>query len=295
MIEKYSKYLVIILNWNGLDDTLDCLNSIISVYENNCPPILVVDNGSDKDETAILRSKLSHPRIQYLRLKKNLGYCGGNNAGYDWAKKNGYEKLVVLNNDTVIKSTVFERLVGSLRDDVMIAGATIVDYRQGKIIQNRGFCYNHLIGTSFARDEGARVSPDDHGISEAFVSGACFAIEIKALEDEKLFDPRFFCYFEEIDLCLRLAQKDYRSVIVNDAYIFHKGEASSSKITGFSEFQMARNRLWLIRKRLAITALMINILLYFPFRILRLLFSNNRSNIKFFISGFGAGLFRSIR
>lgn len=293
-MKQLDKTIVIILNWNGLKDTEECLESIFEYYKTSVPKVLVVDNGSIKNEAKILEKKYGD-KAAYLRLDRNYGYCGGNNAGFKFALRNKYKYVIILNNDTVISLRLFERLLKPFSDQkVGAVGATIVDYGNKKIIQNRGFEYSPLIGTSFAIDQGATIDQNPKVVNNPFVSGACFCLKIATLKGEDLFDADFFCYFEEIDLCLRLKNNGYLTKVVADAYVYHKGEASSAKITGFTEFQLARNRLWLIKKSnstlFKCLSLLINLLLYFPYRILVLLFRHQGSNIKYFIRGFRIGL-----
>jgi len=70
---------VIVLNWNGKDLTIECLESLKQVNYSNFN-ILVVDNGSTDGSVELLKEKF--PEVSILVLEKNLGYAGGNNRGW---------------------------------------------------------------------------------------------------------------------------------------------------------------------------------------------------------------------
>src|SRR3990167_5910342 len=104
MTQKPPKIFVIILNWNGKEDTLACLESLEKV---NMPySLIVVDNGSNDDSVLAIRN--TYPDIILLENRKNLGYAEGNNVGIRWALKNGADYLLILNNDTIVDPNILE-------------------------------------------------------------------------------------------------------------------------------------------------------------------------------------------
>ena len=98
------KIAVVLVNYNGLSDTLDCIDSL---YKSTVPlKVIVIDNASKDDETYFVSQK--YPDVKVFRQEENLGFAGGNNIGIRWALDNGYEYIALLNNDTVIDSTLFK-------------------------------------------------------------------------------------------------------------------------------------------------------------------------------------------
>src|SRR5688500_5379740 len=93
------RVLVIVLNWNGADDTLACLASLADL-EYPAFDILVIDNGSRVSVAAAVRERF--PETRCIELPMNLGYAGGNNVGLRAAMAEGYAFACVLNNDTLV-------------------------------------------------------------------------------------------------------------------------------------------------------------------------------------------------
>ena len=88
---------VILLNWNGIRDTLDCLTSLNNVSYPNIK-IIVVDNASkDSKEASIIKN--SFPQIELIRSLKNLGFSGGNNLGIKSALNQKSDYILLLNNE----------------------------------------------------------------------------------------------------------------------------------------------------------------------------------------------------
>ena len=88
------KISVIILNWNGKEDTLECLASVKQLDYSNYK-IVLVDNGSVDDSVDAILTQ--HPDITVLQTGVNLGYAGGNNVGIRWALKQGTDYILLLN------------------------------------------------------------------------------------------------------------------------------------------------------------------------------------------------------
>src|SRR5664279_2479168 len=90
---------IILLNWNGWQDTIACVESCRKLSYPNFR-ILIVDNGSTDNSEAILRERL--PDIELLQTGANLGFAGGNNVGIRHALAQGADYVWLLNNDTVV-------------------------------------------------------------------------------------------------------------------------------------------------------------------------------------------------
>src|SRR3989338_1461196 len=95
------KIAIVVLNYNNIKDTLECLDVLKNVnYENL--DIILVDNNSQDESKAILKS-LSDIRLKILFSEVNLGFSGGNNKGIKYALDIGAEYVLVLNNDTKVE------------------------------------------------------------------------------------------------------------------------------------------------------------------------------------------------
>src|SRR5712691_2717467 len=105
---------VVVLTWNGEDDTLACLASLGRVEYDNLS-VVVVDNGS-ADRT-VLRVRTEFPEVAVLETGANLGFAAGNNVGIQHALDRGAEYVFLLNNDTEVDPELIRHLVDAAEPD----------------------------------------------------------------------------------------------------------------------------------------------------------------------------------
>ena len=99
---------IIILFWNRLEETIECLESVFnSDYPNY--HVIVLDNASDADKSKLLLQKF--PNVKYVRSDKNLGFTGGNNLGCELAISEGTDYLFLFNNDATLQPDTISKLV----------------------------------------------------------------------------------------------------------------------------------------------------------------------------------------
>jgi hypothetical protein len=225
-----------------------------------------------------------------------LGYGGGNNLGVKSLEGKKYDYFLILNNDTIINPDVLSKLIKKIKTNHKIAAIspTILNYYNKNIIESQGLTFNTWTGVTLSNNLGKKF-PVTMKKKSKCICGACFLIKSKIVNElEHLFDEDFFCYLEDPDLCLRIMKLGYKMLIEDRALIYHKGSTSSSKISGFAEYQLIRNRFLIERKHAdwlqKIIFILINLFLYFLFRLLILILKKNYSNIKYFIRGFYFGL-----
>src|ERR1019366_3497405 len=87
---------VVVLSWNGREDTLACLRSLAALDAPE-PFVIVVDNGSSDGTADAVRE--AFPGVELIETGANLGFAGGNNAGITRALERGASHVLVLNND----------------------------------------------------------------------------------------------------------------------------------------------------------------------------------------------------
>ena len=111
-----TRIAVILVNYNGLEDTRECIDSII---HNNIRDvsIVVVDNASIRNETEILKKE--YKDIKTIRSEINGGFSFGNNLGIKWAIDNKYNYILLLNNDTVIDRDMIRILAKESSESVV--------------------------------------------------------------------------------------------------------------------------------------------------------------------------------
>ncbi|MCX8008994.1 MAG: glycosyltransferase family 2 protein, partial [Patescibacteria group bacterium] len=116
---------IIILNWNGKNDTLRCLESIAGLTKKNCRvDVYIVDNGSTDDSVKAIQHV--YKTIHLIQNKENKGFAEGNNIGMRHAIKNGTEYIWLLNNDTIVEKNSLIELLSVFNDsNVGIASSKI--------------------------------------------------------------------------------------------------------------------------------------------------------------------------
>jgi len=245
-MEKEPKVAIVILNWNGFDDTVECLDSIkeMSGYANY--RVVLVDNGSAKSEGARLKEKF--PGIHLISNSTNRGFAGGNNDGIKWALENAFEYIVNLNNDCIVGKDWLIRLMGGMLSTKADFGTLrIMYYPETDLICSDGDAFL-IDGSGIAINHLGKVSSETGPSQIRSACGAGSIYSIKSLlgtelEKNEFFDKLYFAYHEDIDLGIRLNARSRRGVLVPDAVIYHKGTQTAGFRSAFHQFQMEKNRL----------------------------------------------------
>jgi hypothetical protein len=235
----------VVLNYDMTDDTVACVRSLQKATYDRLG-ILVVDNGSPGDAASRLRAEL--PGVEVRGTGRNLGYTGGINAGFRFARERPSDYLLVLNPDTEADPGFLEPLVQAMEADprAAIAGGTVyalhdrtrVWYAGGRLVPWRGLAV-HL-------RRGEELPPESLGEPRAvsFVTG-CLALHRASLLNEiGEQDERFFLYLDDVDLSARVLRRGYRLLYVPRSVVHHRvlGEGESRLKLYYS----VRNRLLLI-------------------------------------------------
>ena len=247
---------IIILNYNGLADTIRCLKSLErGKYPNY--EIIIVDNNSDNNEGIQLTKKF-HGRYKVIINNHNTGFTGGNNTAIKFAKG---KYIILLNNDTETTPDWITPLVTLLESDKSIA----VVQPKIKMMQKRNYFdyagaaggYIDRYGYPFTKGRIFDTKEKDHGqyYKESIIfwaSGAACIIRKSAIKKAGgLFDPIFFNYMEEIDFCWRIWKAGYKVYYCPKSIIYHKGASSAGKDLFQKRYWEHRNNLILLYKNSA--------------------------------------------
>jgi GT2 family glycosyltransferase len=215
---------IILLNWHGWRDTIECLNSLGGLSYQNYR-VLVVDNGSTDD--SVLQLKTAYPNLNLIETGSNLGFSGGCNVGIRYALKNNATYVWLLNNDTKVGRHSLSRLVdlGNSDENIGAVGSVLYHMDQPSSIQVWGGGRVYLwLGT--ARGNLQRT-PEE---KMHYVSGASMLLRCEALRTVGLLDELiFFLYWEDVDLCFRLRAHGWRLTIAEDSHVWHKESAGLGK------------------------------------------------------------------
>jgi GT2 family glycosyltransferase len=265
---------VIVINYNGINDTRECLSSLIlSTYSNF--QILVIDNGSKNDQAIILQNEFKDSRIKILRSQENLGFAGGNNLGIEQSQT---DFVVLLNNDTTVEPMWLDELVKVAITDDQIGALQpkLRSYKNkeyfeyagavGGFIDKLGYPYcRGRIGFALEKDEGQY----DTNTEIFWASGSCIMLRKKILTEVGLLPTLFFFHHEEIDLCWRIKNANYKIMSAPKSVVYHKGMGSSKEILPKKVYYVHRNNLLLLARNLSFKRLIITL----PIRILMDIFS----------------------
>lgn len=235
---------IIVLNWNGWPDTFECVASLQQLDYPNCQ-VLVVDNGSTDDSVDCIRSAL--PGIHLLETHVNLGFAGGNNVGIRHALRGDADYVLLLNNDTVVASTMLWELVKMMEADQYLAFAGPKTYYADD--PRRLWFYGAAVDpqTGWAYHTPANVLDNDSysGTREtAYCPGSALLMRVDVLRRIGALDPRFFVIHEDADWCLRARRAGYSGLVVGKAHLWHKVSASFNRSTSTpGDYYFVRNGL----------------------------------------------------
>jgi GT2 family glycosyltransferase len=235
---------VIVLNWNGGQDTLDCLASLRQM-DYPCFDVLVVDNSSTDGSIEAIRE--SFPEVSLIETGANLGFTGGNNVGMRHALDRGVDYVLLLNNDTEVAVDLLTCLVDAVEAEpgVGVAGPLIYYYDQPAIVWSAGGAVDRRRGQTRMVGLG---EPDSGQYGSTprevdFVSGCALLTRRSVLEQIGLLDERFFAYYEEVEWCLRARRAGYRIINVPGAKVWHKISPKQRASSPMVHYYMTRNRL----------------------------------------------------
>lgn len=218
--------MVVVLNWNGADETMACLASLARL-EAPRPAVLVVDNGST--DRSVERIRRAFPDAELLALPQNLGFAAGCNAGFRRVLDEGFSYVLFLNNDTLVDPGFLSPLLGRLAGDsgVGIAVPKILYASMPNRIWYAGGSVNLATGRiaheGLRRTDSPRYSMPG---STDYATGCCMAMRSLDFERFGGFDDGFSMYGEDVDLSLRVRHAGLRIAYEPRSRVWHKVSAS---------------------------------------------------------------------
>lgn len=229
--------VVVVLNFNGLKDTIACLETLVPQRCSGIE-ILVVDNASAEDPSGAIEQRFGD--VPVLRLAENKGWAGGNNAGIAWARARGADMVCLLNNDTLLPAGSIGRLAGTVR---------LV-----------GPCLLHPAIDFAEPGAGAQLDPSRWTASPrlrgheniyvlGYAYGACLVVPVSVFDRIGVFDERFFLQLEESDFYERARSVGIQSLCLPEIRIIHTESSSfGGKTTPLKTYYIWRNTLLLSQK-----------------------------------------------
>jgi GT2 family glycosyltransferase len=219
---------VVVLSWNGRDDTLACLESL-SRIERDDVAVICVDNGSTDGTAAAVRER--HPGVILLETGANLGFSGGNNVGIRHALDAGAGWVLLVNNDATVDPGCIDAFEAAARANPRVGalGGKVLFAEPPDLVWFAGQRFWPRLGYS-GRPTGYRRSdgPDYGAVREVDrVVGAFMAVSRPAMDAVGLLDEALFAYVEDVEWCLRIRDAGFGVLIVPDARAWHRVSAST--------------------------------------------------------------------
>ncbi len=232
---------LIILNWNGKKDTLECLETVKKTKNPSFKLITyVIDNASKDDSVSSFQKK--YPRINLIQNSQNLGFSGGNNTGISQAISDGCDYVCLLNNDTTVHTNTFQNLFMQAKENNFdLSSPKIYFYpgrefhydsykpsERGKIIWYAGgyIDWNNVIPSHIGVDEYDHGQYDQPKITD-FATGCCLLITKQVIQKIGLLDESYTAYFEDNDYCQKAIRAGFSVGYCPKSYLWHKNAGST--------------------------------------------------------------------
>ncbi|WP_169746175.1 glycosyltransferase family 2 protein [Kosmotoga pacifica] len=271
-----SNVAIIILNWNGFNDTIKCLQSVLNIDYDNFS-IIVVDNHSTDNSVNNIISwlkmqyipqqnkwnnlfvynefhipsqtnsiDLKEKSIIVIKNDKNYGYAGGNNVALRYAVNMGFDYMLILNNDTVVDKEILKKFIAieKYTKNFGFLGPRIEPYDEDKQVHYGGRL-NIWLGRA-SRNRFSKISKEIEFLPVDHLSGCALFTKKEVIQKLQGFDEEYFLTFEDTDICYRAIKKNYRNYVVVNTWVKHKEFGSTPSTTAI--YYSVRNRFLFMRK-----------------------------------------------
>ncbi|MCL2050982.1 MAG: glycosyltransferase family 2 protein [Lachnospiraceae bacterium] len=288
---------IIIPNFNGIHYLGECLKSVYEDLGANrganlgtdkkITPVIVIDNGSTDGSIEFLNR--NYPDLKLIALAENTGFANAVNLGIKAAAS---EFVILLNNDTVIKTGFINGLTEAIKEDdrIFSVAAKMLKMEKPDIIDSAGDFYS-VFGWAYARGKGKR----DVGYEkEIDIFSACAGAAIyrrSALLKLGLFDEAHFAYLEDVDIGYSARLNGYKNRFCPEAKVLHAGSASSgSRYNEWKTSLASRNSVYLIYKNMPVLQLILNLPFLLAGFLLKFLFFSGKNMGLLYLKGLVNGL-----
>lgn len=231
--------VVVLINWNGADDTLACLRSLAGAGGDF--RVVVADNGSEDDSVVRIEAFLasdewnttSQHKAEVLPLGCNWGFAVGNNKAIAYARRYQPDAYMLLNNDTEVEPDFMVKLQDYRRahPEVKVVGPLICYWAEKNRIWS---CGGRLtFGTRKGYFRNAEVMPDRSPLPVTFISGCALLADASLVDGEgRLLTERFFFGEEDFEFAHRMRRAGEKMAIVRQSVIYHKVSSAAKRMEG---------------------------------------------------------------
>lgn len=238
-----------ILNWNDAASTLHCVHAVNqrAVSSDVNVTTVVLDNGSNPADWAMLQQGLANSDITLIRQEANTGFAAGHNVVVRQAIERQADYIWLLNNDAIVKPCTLDVLIQTMTDfpECGIVSPLIYAHHDEKIVDFLGAIedWEKLDSTAAANPDAAATMQASHP-KEFFVWGTAPLIRRTALSATGLLNEKLFAYYEDDELCVRLSKAGWSSRMAYSVAIQHNRRKSDfDERPPYYFYLMARNSL----------------------------------------------------
>lgn len=243
--QNLGEVVVVVPNWNGVDLLGAALDSL--ARQTRPAHVVVVDNGSHDGSVELVERE--HPGVELVRLPVNTGFSGGVNAGIERALDRGAGAVAAFNNDAVADSDWLRVLAESLEQHPAAGIATGKILRTGGTLLDSTGEFYATCGQPFPRGRNEPDTGRYDVAEEVFAASGCASLYRTAmLREVGVFDPRFFAYYEDVDLSFRARLAGWTVRYEPTATVEHHVSATSGRLGSFTRLHASKNFLLLYLK-----------------------------------------------
>ena len=238
------KVPVIIINWNGYHDTVECLNSVLKTEDVGFM-IYLVDNGSENDEASRLITDFENEhRIIVWQFSENLGFAKANNVVLEELIHTQHPYVALLNNDTIVDPQWLVQMIRTADEmNAQMVSAKLINYYNRDQIDNLG---HQMLNT------GEIIPLAHQEVASRFVRpahnfGSCAGAALYSIDMLKsigIFDPFFSTGYEDAELGARAILAGYKSTFAPGAIVYHKMGSSVRKVFNQEYALMIQIAIW---------------------------------------------------
>jgi GT2 family glycosyltransferase len=238
--------IIVTVNYRSLDNTVAALQTFVALDYPRFEVVLV-DNGSGDDTPTVVRRQF--PRVNVIVSETNLGFAGGYNLGIEWALARGADAVLVINNDVLAPPNLLSVLTRYLTGSIGAVSPVIYYADRRDVVWSSGFRRNRWTLEMTGGHRGA-TSPVLAAVpfEVDYLLGCAMLLSREALATTGGFDPRFFLYYEDLDLCLRLQRAGYRLLTAPEAALWHKVAGSTGLESPCRTYHLASSSVMFFRK-----------------------------------------------
>lgn len=242
---------VVVLNYNGYDDTMECVGSM----QRSISPetidyqIVVVDNHST-DESFDRLQKTLPADVVLLQSSRNAGYAYGNNVGIRYAMEHGAEYVCILNNDTVITEDFLTPCIDILKKEEKTAfvGPMLMNYHND-LVQNTGASLSLVKGRCHFLNKDIPENLISEDVIECdIVIGAAMLFRSSLIRTIGLIPENYFLFYEETEWCWQARRAGFVNCVTTKARVIHKESESMKSMSQMQRYLRERNRTLFVKR-----------------------------------------------